>query len=185
MPKVKTSIFLLACALSVLLACAYGLYQKGLLTKDVLRLYLPQEKQKAEPGASEPMGLAASLQEKGKRLEQRNREAEQLEQRIAQQRRELQLELAKLNKLTRGPEKQPSLELQPAQDDGRLRDLIKIYEGMEPEEAAALLEQLPDEAVAGILLQMRRRQASQVMQALSTGKGVAVSARILPDIAKM
>lgn len=181
----KSAIFLLACALSVIIACAYGLYQKGLLTQEVLRLYLPQERQKTEARASEPMGLAASLKEKEKLLEQRNREAEQLEQRLSQQREELQLELAKLNKLTRGSKQQPALELQPAEDDGHLRDLIKIYEGMEPEEAASLLEQLPDEAVADILLQMHRRQASQVMQALSTGKGVAVSARILPDIARM
>jgi flagellar motility protein MotE (MotC chaperone) len=182
---VKTVIFLFACAVSIIIALAYGLYQKGLLREDVLRLYLPQEKQKIEAGPSEPLGYAASLKEKEKQLEQRNREAEQLERRLAQQRQEIQLEMTKLNKLTRGSQQEPVLALQPAKEDGNMRELIKIYEGMEPEEAASVLEQLPDEVVADILLQMRRRQASQVMQELSTGKGVAVSARILPDTAKM
>ncbi len=62
-----------------------------------------------------------------------------------------------------------------------LTKLVKIYEGMSPEQAASILENLPDPAVARILLQMRGRKATQIMGEMSTNKSVAVSQLLIPE----
>jgi flagellar motility protein MotE (MotC chaperone) len=166
----------------ILVVGAIALYQRGLLSAEVARLWLPQEKKEKAPAhLASPVGLAASLKEKERLVEQQRRESEQLAERVNQQKQELEAEMAKLDKQLDTIQKETESRGETAAGNARVTDLVKIYEGMEPEEAAAILENLPDEQVADILLRMRRRQAAQVMQSLSTEKGVAVSAYILPE----
>jgi flagellar motility protein MotE (MotC chaperone) len=52
--------------------------------------------------------------------------------------------------------------------------LVKMYASMPPDDAAALLDRMPAETVAAMLLQMRDRQAAQIMGALDKGKAAEV-----------
>ena len=56
--------------------------------------------------------------------------------------------------------------------------LVKMYESMPPDDAAALLDDMSDETVARMLLRMRDRQAAQIMGALDKDKASKV-ARLL------
>ncbi|RJP14975.1 MAG: hypothetical protein C4520_20595 [Candidatus Abyssobacteria bacterium SURF_5] len=178
----KTALLILVCLVSMTAVGAYALRERGLLTADVIKLFVPKPPgEKEEEPAPAPVGLAASLQEKERQLEKQYREAEVLDTRLKQQRDELAKDKKRLDEQLRALEEAVGAQSGPAFGKERMTELVKIYEGMEPEGAASLLENLPDQTVAEILLQMRRRQAAQVMESLSIAKGVAVSARILPE----
>jgi flagellar motility protein MotE (MotC chaperone) len=182
----RAALVLVACVLSVIAAGAYALQQKGLLSAQVLRSVIFERDQKKEASqAAMPMEMAASLREQEKQLEQRYQEASRLDERVKRQRDELELEMAKLDAQLKTLQRKPDLQVVTDAGGQRMVELVKIYEGMEPEGTASILERLPDRTVAEILLQMRRRQASQVMESLSIDKGVAVSARLLPDVSEI
>jgi flagellar motility protein MotE (MotC chaperone) len=178
----RVAVLLLTCLAVILVVGAIALYQRGLLSAEVARMWLPQEKKGKETAqVAAPVGLAAALEEKERLIEQQRRESEQVAERVNQQKQELEVEMAKLDEQLETLQKEAEARGETAAGNARVSELVKIYEGMEPEEAAAILENLPDEQVADILLRMRRRQAAQVMQSLSTEKGVTVSAHILPE----
>jgi flagellar motility protein MotE (MotC chaperone) len=49
-----------------------------------------------------------------------------------------------------------------------------MYASMPPDDAAALLDRMPSETVATMLLKMRDRQAAQIMGELDKGKAAEV-----------
>ena len=68
-----------------------------------------------------------------------------------------------------------------ARDGTRLAKLVKMYEGMPPEEAASILQSLPNPVVAQLLLRMRSRQATRIMGSLSADKAAEISKLLMPE----
>lgn len=177
----KTAVFVIVCLLVMVGVGAFVLHQKGLLSLDVLRLYLPKKEAQKKTAKPAPIGTALSLQEKERQLEQRYEETEQLGRRLKLEKEELSQAQEKIDEQLRILGKKPESGPEAAGEGEGTEDLVKIYEGMDPDEAAAILENMPDDTAADILLQMRKREAARVMESLSTAKGVAVSERILPE----
>ena len=219
---------------------AYTLDQKGLLTRETLNLLLkPRPKAQTVEAATEPIGLAASVEKKQQELHEETQKMEELAARLESQHREIEAEKATLEEKlkmleqtkaeadrksehaspldrlkTMPPEQIASIlaglpdstvaqillqirrkksledsknqarlesEFLPSTPDEELTKLVKIYEGMPPEQAASILESLPDSTVAKILLQMRGRKATQILGEMSTNKSVAVSQLLIPE----
>ncbi|MBI4831246.1 MAG: hypothetical protein HY801_06765 [Candidatus Lindowbacteria bacterium] len=125
---------------------------------------------------------AARLEELTARLETERRELEAERSLVEQKIQELKLQEEKLKALRQKPvakpepppKRKPEPVRLPTPSEDMLK-LVKVYEAMPPEDAAPVLENLPDTATAQILLQMRRRQASQIMGLLTPDKAASVS----------
>ncbi len=178
-------LILLLCVISMLPVGALTLHQKGLLSKATLQLYLQKERpQTKKPEDATPIGLAASVHEKQQELERQYQEAKALEEKLELQKQELAQERVKIDErlqALRPKPEGPKLQPKPLSERQEMAALVRIYEGMESEGAASIMEKLSDDVGAHILLEMRRRQASRVMESLSVPKAVAVSVQILSD----
>jgi flagellar motility protein MotE (MotC chaperone) len=161
---------------------AYMLHQKGLLTRETLDLFVKKRPEsKAErPAPVEPVALAASIQKREQALREESERLQEFKARLATQRRELEAERASIERQLRGFDLGPGLAPIDRETES-LAKLVKMYEGMPPEEAASILESLPDPVVARLLIQMRNRQAAQIMGSLRADKAAEVSKLLMPE----
>jgi flagellar motility protein MotE (MotC chaperone) len=160
---------------------AYDLNQRGLLSRETLEL-LSEQPLKVEdeaPSLPEPLGLAASVQKREQTLKERTEGLRELEERIGMQRRELAAERIAIDKQLQ--ELKSIAEADAAAESAESAKLIKMYESMAPEDAAAVLENLPNPTVAEILFQMRERRAAQIMESLSPDKAAEVTKLITAE----
>lgn len=174
-----------AAALLVLLilifagVAAYMLHQRGLLTRETLDLFVKHEPEPKEETTTpvEPAGLTASALKRNEEMKEEAERLRELAARLTMQRRELEADRTLIEKRleTLKPE------LAQSSTSEEMTRLVKMYEGMEPEQAAAILESLPNPTVAQILLQMRGRQAAGIMGSLSAGKAAGVSKLLVPE----
>ncbi len=155
------------------------LQQRGLLTRETLDLFVKREpeQKKEKPPPVETAGLAGSVLKRNEELKEEGERLRELAAKLAMQRRELEADrtlIAKqLETLRPG--------LGPSSTSEEMTKLVKMYEGMEPEQAAVILESLPDPTVARILLQMRGRQAAPILGSLSAGKAAGISKLLAPE----
>jgi flagellar motility protein MotE (MotC chaperone) len=154
---------------------AYELNRRGFLSQKTLEIlsWEPQEPEFERPPLIDPVELAVAVQAKQQKLDEQAEGLQELAERLEQQRRELETErsaiqsqLEKLESLT---------EAEAAARNEKTARLVKMYETMAPEQAAAVLENLPDATVADILFQMRERRAAQIMDSLSPDKAADVT----------
>lgn len=179
----KPMTFVLLFSLIFAATAAYELRRRGLLTREVLELYLAAEteEEKTMTPAAEPVGLAATIQEKKQELREETKDLEQLSERLQAQRKELDKDRIllerRIRELRAGQAAVPGSErrLGRAAMSEEMLQLIKMYESMPPEDAADVLDNMPDQTVAEILLQIRSRQAAQIMGSLDKNKAVQVS----------
>jgi flagellar motility protein MotE (MotC chaperone) len=64
---------------------------------------------------------------------------------------------------------------QSAEDDARLKSLVKIYETMKPHDAARIFEQLDMPVLLGVVERMKERNAAPILAALDPAKAKAVT----------
>jgi len=182
----KPLAFLLLMLLVFVGVVAYMLHQKGFLNRETLDLFVTDQSpmREQEPTPPEPIGLAASVQKKKQELKEESDRLENLSMRLATQRKELAAETALIEERLKHIESARGTEsgiFGAEKEDGKLAKLVKMYEGMAPEEAAPILETLPDPVVAQILLRMRNRQATRIMGSLNAGKAAGVSKLLIPE----
>lgn len=166
---------------------AYSLQQKGLLTREALDLYLKDQPEEDDDVMIpiEPIELAVSVREKKEKLQEQSRDIDLRNERLAAQQKELDAQRAmleqRIEELRAEPKRlaaekeagsQPTLE--PTVISGEMLQLVKMYESMPPDDAAAVLDKMPDQTVAQVLLQLRGRQAAQIMGALDKDKAAVV-----------
>lgn len=188
------SVALVLLILTFLGVGAYALNQKRLLPRETFVLILEALPRAAMTEAvAEPIGGAASVEDKQQEMRDETQKMKELANRLESERKEIEGEKAMLEERLRALEQrkaEASLKSERARleskspsstPDEELTKLVKIYEGMPPEEAASILENLPDSTVAQILLQMRERNASLIMGEMSTNKSVAVSQLLIPE----
>lgn len=161
---------------------AYSLREKGLLTQetfDLLSASLPATRDTELPVDEIPR-LDASIMEKERKLAEESERLQRLAARLEMQREEFRAERAvieeKLKKLEAEPESSPEEEL---------ANLAKLYEGMPPDEAATILENLPNETVARIIPLMRRRPAAMIMESMDPGKAAEISSLLISETANV
>ena len=160
---------------------AYRLRQMGLLTRESLDLFVkrPPEGEGREAFVSEPVGLAASVQKKERKLKEKTEELKRSAARLQTQRGEMKSERAMIERLLDELKAKTDAMSEPAVISKEMVALVKIYEGMPPEDAASVLDTMPDATVAQILLQMRGRQAAQIMSSLDADKAAEVSKMLI------
>jgi len=156
---------------------AYRLHQRGLLTRESFDLFVkrPPEGEDREAFVSEPVGLAASVQKKERKLKEKTEELKRSTARLQTQRGEMKSERAMIERLLEELKAKTDALSEPAVISEEMVALVKIYEGMPPEDAASVLDTMPDATVVQILLQMRGRQAAQIMSSLDADKAAEVS----------
>ena len=184
----KSSAFLLLIAVVFVGVAAYDLQRRGLLSREAMEMYIGFEgEEDARTPITEPVGLAASVQEKQRRLRDEKDDMTNLTQRLEMARKELEeqrtmleqrIETLKAEAEKTAPEPL-SLEKPDVVSEEMLK-LIKMYENMPPENAAQVLENMADPTVARILLQMRDRQAARIMESMDKIKAAEVS-KLLSD----
>jgi len=159
---------------------AYELRRRGLLTRETLDLYLEEGAEETADEKAfeiEPVGLAASVRAKRDELRGEAEGLRRLNKRLDAQRKELERQQAlldeRIEELVQAEVPEPGIEQAPLTRE--MLSLIKMYESMSPEEAAAVLSNMPDSTTAQILLQMRGRQAAQIMASLNADKATEIS----------
>jgi len=175
-------VFLLLLLMVFMGVAAYELQRRGLLTRETYDRFVEfrAETQESTTLLVEPVGLAASIQERRQELREETDGLSRLNARIESQRKELEVLIEqRLEELRAGA----SAARIPGSGHGpesaalskEMALLVRMYENMPPEQAAAVLDNMPGSTVAQILLQMRGRQAAQVMGALNADKAAEVS----------
>jgi flagellar motility protein MotE (MotC chaperone) len=165
---------------------AYALRQKGLLTRetfDLLSTSLPGLRDSEMPVAEMP-GLNGSILKKERKLGEESKRLERLAARLEMQREEFEAERALIEEQLKALEPAPEPEPEPVPEPGPSEELVKLaklYEGMPPDEAAAILENLPNETVARIIPLMRRRSAAMIMESMDPGKAAEVSTLLISE----
>ena len=185
----KTLAFLLLFVLVFTGVAAYSLQRKGLLSRETLDLYLKDQPEEEDDAmiAIKPIELAVSVRERKEKLREQSRDIDLRNERLAAQQMEMDAQRAvleqRIEELRAEPkrlaaekeaEPQPALEPEPTVISGEMLQLVKMYESMPPDDAAAVLDKMPDQTVAQVLLQMRGRQAAQIMGALDKDKATVV-----------
>ncbi len=181
----KILAFALLFALVFVGVAAHQLEQRGLLARETLDMFLGADEGEAKGTliTPEPVGLAASINESKQELRDQAKGIELLNERLEAQRRELDEQRAAVERRIEdlvdeekklAAKRSEELGLEPGAMSEEQTRLIKMYGSMSPDDAAALLDRMPDETVATMLLQMRDRQAAQIMGALDKGKAVEV-----------
>jgi flagellar motility protein MotE (MotC chaperone) len=188
----KLSALLLLIAVVFVGVATFDLQRRGLLTREALEKYIGSEdKEDARISIAEPIGLAASIQEKQRRLRDEKDDMTDMTQRLEIARKELEEQRAMLERRIETLKAEAEAEAEktapepPASEEPRVASeemlkLIKMYENMPPEDAAEVLENLDDPMVAQMLLQMRNRQAARIMESMDRIKAAEVS-RLLSE----
>jgi flagellar motility protein MotE (MotC chaperone) len=121
-------------------------------------------------------GLIKTIQEEEARLEQRAMRLEERERRLQIYSVELLENTKKLNKLRIEIQKIHQ-EIQDHENEREQR-LVKIYDAMEPENAAQRLEAMDDALGSWLLLRINVRKAGQILGALSPQKASRITTRL-------
>ena len=181
----KTLAFLLLFVLVFTGVAAYSLQRKGLLSRETLDLYLKDQPEEEDDAmiAIKPIELAVSVRERKEKLREQSRDIDLRNERLAAQQMEMDAQRAvleqRIEELRAEPkrlaaEKEPEPQTEPTVISEEMLQLVKMYESMPPDDAAAVLDKMPDQTVAQVLLQLRGRQAAQIMGALDTDKATVV-----------
>ncbi len=121
-------------------------------------------------------GLIQRIKEEEKRLEQKSMGLEEKERRLQIFSRELLETINNLKKLR--VEVQNKHQQIEAHENEREERLIKIYDAMEPDNAAQRLEEMDDSLGSWLLLRINVRKAGQILGAMSPAKASRITATL-------
>ncbi|RMF93403.1 MAG: hypothetical protein D6736_01840 [Nitrospinota bacterium] len=121
--------------------------------------------------------LLKSLQERKAALDRREKELEEKENALRLLQQQLEERLATLSLLRK--EMEELLQEKKAFEEKRFEHLVKVYEGMKPEEAASLIEQLQEETAVRLLYRMREKKVSQILEMVKPEVAARISERLL------
>lgn len=154
-------------------------------------LFLPQTAQASVPaplteeGPDEDVcreklaGVLRDVQSERDRLSAEERALEEKQKKLAVYAGEIEERVEKLA-LLRGQVEEMYRYVRQQENEKQQR-LVKIYESMEPEDAARRIEGMHDDQGAWLLLQINPRQAGQVLGAMNAKTASRLTARLCPD----
>ncbi len=121
-------------------------------------------------------GLIEKIQQEDERLRERSRRLEEREGRIQILRQELDTRIASMKTLLAAIEK-IRREMIEEENERQLR-LVKIYDAMEPENAARRLEQMDEALASWLLLRINVRKAGQILGTMNPEKAGRITTRL-------
>jgi len=139
----------------------------------------PQGSPKAEQMltlSASDIPLLQSLQERQARLEEREQQLAAQEEALRALQRQLEEKLATLATLRK--EIGELIEAKEAFEEKRFEHLVKVYEGMKPEEVASLIQRLNEDTAVKLFYQMKKKKVSQVLGFLHPDLAVRLSERL-------
>ena len=133
------------------------------------------ERQVIDPLSMSPAGveLLQKLAERRANLDKHAAEQSQREVLLQAAEKRIDEKIAKLEALKK--EIAGLADKQNAEDDARLKSLVKIYETMKPHDAARIFEQLDMPVLLGVVERMKERNAAPILAALDPAKAKAVT----------
>ncbi|HYM04553.1 MAG TPA: hypothetical protein VET85_16485 [Stellaceae bacterium] len=133
-----------------------------------------------KPGAIDPLSISPSevelLQKLAERRAELDRRAAELSQRevlLQAAEKRIDEKIAKLASLEK--DIGGIVDKQSAEDDARIKSLVKIYETMKPQDAARIFEQLDMPVLLGVLEHMKELKVAPILAALDPAKARAVT----------
>lgn len=120
--------------------------------------------------------LLHSLQERQARLEEREKQLAAQEESLRALQQQLEEKLATLAMLRK--EIGELVAAKEAFEEKRFEHLVKVYEGMKPEEVASLIQRLNEDTAVKLFYQMKKKKVSQVLGFLSPELAVRLSERL-------
>jgi flagellar motility protein MotE (MotC chaperone) len=123
--------------------------------------------------------LLQSLQDRQTRLEslaERERQLSKREETLGLLQKQIEAKLATLEILRK--EIGELLLEKAAFEDQRFVHLVKVYEGMRPEEAASLVERLQEETAVRLFAHMKGRKVSKILEAVKPDVAARLSERL-------
>lgn len=134
----------------------------------------------AKPAALDPLSMSPAEVELLQKLSERRAELDKRDAALSQREVLLQAtekridekiaKLASLEKAIGG-----IVDKQSAEDEARLKSLVKIYETMKPVDAARIFSQLDMPVLLGVLEHMKERNAAPILAAMDPSKAKAVT----------
>jgi flagellar motility protein MotE (MotC chaperone) len=133
------------------------------------------EHQAIDPLSMSPneLELLQKLAERRANLDKRAAEQSQREVLLEAAEKRIDEKIAKLEALKK--DIAGLVDKQSAEDDARLKSLVKIYETMKPHDAARIFEQLDMPVLLGVVERMKERNAAPILAALDPAKAKAVT----------
>jgi flagellar motility protein MotE (MotC chaperone) len=133
------------------------------------------ERQALDPLSMSPaeVELLQKLAERRASLDKRAAEQSQREVLLEAAEKRIDEKIAKLEALKK--DIAGIADKQSADDDARLKSLVKIYETMKPHDAARIFEQLDMPVLLGVVERMKERNAAPILAALDPAKAKAVT----------
>jgi flagellar motility protein MotE (MotC chaperone) len=113
-------------------------------------------------------------------LAERERALKAEEERLLVLRKEVDMKIAKYEKLLGQAEEKQKRKQE--EKDARIDQLVKLFEGMPPEGAAARLAALDDAMAATILARMKSRKASAALSVMDPKRVAVLSMRIVGGV---
>jgi flagellar motility protein MotE (MotC chaperone) len=107
-----------------------------------------------------------ALLERGKELDEREESLQLLQNRIEEKLSTLQILRKEISEL---------LKEKDSFEEQRYEHLVKVYEGMKPEDAAILVEKLHEDTAIQLLSRMKSKKAGQVLGAIKPEKAARLS----------
>ena len=117
-----------------------------------------------------------SMQERQAHLEEREQQLARREEELRGIQQRVEEKLALLSTLRK--EVGALMEEKEAFEEKRFEHLVKVYEGMKAEEAAALFERLQEDTAVKMLFRMKEKKVSQIMGFIKPEVAVKLSERL-------
>lgn len=132
----------------------------------------------AAPPSAEPRETSMPvLTKKAPDLAERERALKAEEERLLVLRKEVDMKIAKYEKLLGQAEEKQKRKQE--EKDAKVDQLVKLFEGMSPEGAAARLAALDDGMAAAILGRMKSRKASAALSAMEPKRVAVIALKIV------
>lgn len=118
-------------------------------------------------------GLLAAINRRQNELDARENEVKLREERLGLIKKDIDDKITELNKVRK--EIEAFVERIDAANNERVKKLVKIYEAMNPEEAAPRIEKLDSETAVQILTVMTEKKAARILEFMNVERSAALS----------
>lgn len=130
----------------------------------------------AAPYSDEELKVLQSLSDRREQLDKRARDLDQREKLLQAAEKKVDEKVLEMNNLRK--EIDQLLNTQQQMQDERIKQLVKIYEGMKPKDAANIFNDMQFEVLLPIIDMMSERKVAPIMAAMTPAKAREVSGRL-------
>lgn len=141
-----------------------------------------EKEKKVLPQEEKIIQALENVEEKEKEINQKKEELERLREHLVLQEKELEERASQLSSLKK--EIEDYLKKAQVERDTKMKWLARVYEEMQAEEVASIIERLDDELSLEILSQMSERQVGKILGAMEVQKAAKLAQKIGEELPK-